>query len=307
MSFDEASLRRAVARHGRVARIAVAEAKGSVPREAGTSMLVWPGGQEGTIGGGTLEWQATERALARLAEGGAAVETIPLGPGIGQCCGGAVKLLTEVWDDEALARLRLERGHAIRPLSQSADAPPSAFLGRLDRPAVHLSAGWAAEPLARSGRPLWIWGAGHVGRALAAVMAPLPGWDISLLDIAPERFPEDPAAVPVIAPEVAPAAARAPAEAAHLIVTHSHARDLEICHRLLLRDFAFAGLIGSETKRARFGARLRQMGHSDASAGRITCPIGDPALGKHPQAIALGVATSLLRLTSTSHEGSATA
>ncbi|MBQ0748643.1 MAG: XdhC family protein, partial [Roseovarius sp.] len=81
----------------------------------------------------------------------------------------------------------------------------------------------------------------------------------------------------------------------HVIVTHDHALDLELCHQLLQRPFASAGLIGSATKWARFRQRLAALGHTDAQISRISCPIGDPNLGKHPQAIALGVAAALLK------------
>ncbi|MBC7179561.1 MAG: XdhC family protein, partial [Roseovarius sp.] len=73
------------------------------------------------------------------------------------------------------------------------------------------------------------------------------------------------------------------------------ALDLELCHQLLRRPFASAGLIGSATKWARFRQRLAALGHTDAQISRISCPIGDPNLGKHPQAIALGVAAALLK------------
>ena len=105
-----------------------------------------------------------------------------------------------------------------------------------------------------------------------------------------------PAAVTVL-PAVTPAelVRHAPERAAHLIVTYSHALDLELCHRLLSRGFDFAGLIGSATKWARFRSRLRALGHAPETIARITCPIGDPALGKHPQQIAIGVAAQLMR------------
>jgi xanthine dehydrogenase accessory factor len=89
-------------------------------------------------------------------------------------------------------------------------------------------------------------------------------------------------------------AAFAPVHAEHLIVTYSHALDLALCHALLQRGFVFAGLIGSATKWARFRSRLRDLGHPPEAIARITCPIGDPALGKHPQAIALGVGAALV-------------
>jgi xanthine dehydrogenase accessory factor len=87
----------------------------------------------------------------------------------------------------------------------------------------------------------------------------------------------------------------APTDAEHLILTYSHALDLDLCHRLLRRGFLSCGLIGSATKWARFRSRLTALGHDAAAVGRIRCPIGDPALGKHPQAIAVGVAAELLK------------
>nr|MCE2749619.1 XdhC family protein [Rhodobacter sp.] len=97
------------------------------------------------------------------------------------------------------------------------------------------------------------------------------------------------------------------AGADHLVLTFSHALDLELCHRLLTHGFASLGLIGSQTKRARFRSRLRALGHSDPQIARIRCPIGDPALGKHPQAIAIGVAQDILhrQVTQAARQGTA--
>jgi xanthine dehydrogenase accessory factor len=82
----------------------------------------------------------------------------------------------------------------------------------------------------------------------------------------------------------------------HLVLTFSHALDLELCHRLLNRGFRSCGLIGSATKWGRFRSRLRALGHEAAEIGQIRCPIGDPSLGKHPQAIAVGVVAEMLRV-----------
>jgi xanthine dehydrogenase accessory factor len=164
-------------------------------------------------------------------------------------------------------------------------------------PGTTLVQGWLVEPVLRSRRALWVWGAGHVGRALVAVMAPLPGVAITWIDMAKDRFPaEVPPGVTVHAvADMAALVAKAPAMAEHLVLTYSHALDLELCHRLLQHGFADAGLIGSATKWARFRSRLAALGHSPAQIARIRCPIGDPLLGKHPQAIAVGVAAAFLR------------
>ena len=98
MSLDRAAIAAALEGRGAVARIVVAEARGSVPRGAGTAMLVWSDGSAGTIGGGALEWEAMARARAVLADGRPRVDRVPLGPALGQCCGGAVTLVTERLD-----------------------------------------------------------------------------------------------------------------------------------------------------------------------------------------------------------------
>ncbi|MDG4647248.1 xanthine dehydrogenase accessory protein XdhC [Roseibacterium sp. SDUM158017] len=233
-------------------RVTVVATRGSAPREAGAQMFVTAEGARGTIGGGALEWEAMAQARRMLAEGVARAERrISLGPGLGQCCGGAVELRFE-----------------------------------------------AAEGLKRSqGAPLWVWGAGHVGRALVGVLAPLPGVAITWIDTAEDRFPPQvPDAVTrLVAADPPRLMQHAPRDAHHLILTYSHDIDLALCDAALGHGFAGCGLIGSATKWARFRSRLAAMGHGIAEISRIDCPIGDPSLGKHPQAIAVGVAARLLK------------
>ncbi len=294
MSLDLPALRQAVAAHGAVIRVLVLRTAGSVPREAGTAMLVWDGGQDGTIGGGTLEWEAIRAARAMLAEAAPrAVRTLPLGPALGQCCGGSVTLLWERFDPQNLPA-GLPFARAIAPMARTPAVAAALAAWRPGQPPQDI-AGWLVEgpPLPR--RPLWIWGAGHVGRALVQVLSPLPEWEITWADIGPDRFPEAPEVTAIPAADLPRLAAHVPADAGHLIVTLSHDTDLALCHALLNRGFAACGLIGSATKWARFRTRLRLLGHDEARISRIACPIGDPALGKHPQAIAVGVAAALLK------------
>ncbi len=307
--FDLTALQDAVARHGIVARIVVAAVAGSTPREVGAAMLVWgedaSGGQSGTIGGGALEWQAVQAARGMLARGGNRLDRLPLGPALGQCCGGAVTLLTEVYSAAMVAPLS---GQDVIARPVDASPLPLAVRRVLSRardqgilPEPGLVQGWMIEPAARRLSPLWVWGAGHVGRAIVGVMAPLPGLAITWVDVAADRFPDTIPDGVTILPAANPAALapHAPPGADHLILTYSHALDLDLCHRLLAHGFRNLGLIGSASKAARFRARLTALGHTPASIARITCPIGDPSLGKHPQAIAIGVASAFLRQTST--------
>ncbi|MCB1336280.1 MAG: xanthine dehydrogenase accessory protein XdhC [Maritimibacter sp.] len=152
------------------------------------------------------------------------------------------------------------------------------------------------DPRPSTVAPVWIWGAGHVGRALVGQLAPLPDLALTWIDTAPDRFP-DPLPQNLaqrIAADPATLAAEAPPDARHYVLTYSHAHDLAICDALLARGFAGLGLIGSATKWARFRSRLEQMGHAPDAIARIRCPIGTPALGKHPQTIAIGVAYGLI-------------
>ena len=297
MSFDKPQLAALCARHGRVARVVVARVQGSTPREAGAAMLVWQNGQTGTIGGGALELMATQAAQRALTTGQDYHSQHALGPDMGQCCGGAVHLWTEIYDMarvQALDDQFIARGDGTMP-----DALRRT-LGRwragIEIPAPVLCDGWLAEPVQAPRRPLWIWGAGHVGRALVQVLSPLPDFDITWVDISDEKFPNTPPerTTKLIATEPERAVRFAPERAEHLIVTHSHAIDLALCHALLDHGFSFAGLIGSKTKWARFRNRLTALGHSDRAIARVTCPIGTPSHGKHPFAIAIGVGHTLL-------------
>lgn len=232
--------------------------RGSAPREAGTAMKVTPARTEGTIGGGALELEAIRHARAVLETGGEDTRTLPLGPGLGQCCGGAVTL-------------RFTR--TPREVDQPAPQMPA-----LESP------DGAAE--------LWLWGAGHVGRAVVAA-CPARSFRVTWVDDDAARFPETPrAGVTVITARDMPRlAASAPREAHHLIFTYAHDIDLALCAALLERGFVSCGLIGSKTKWARFRKRLRAAG---LDPDRITCPIGDTSRGKRPDAIAAGVVETLL-------------
>lgn len=298
MGFDLEALREAVKTHGTVTRVVIAGIKGSSPREVGAAMLVWKDGQSGTIGGGTLEYQAAKAARTQIVP--TRLTHHALGPDMGQCCGGAVSLLSEIYDPERVSALDdtvVARALSGGGIPLSVKRLMSAARGQGIAPPPQLLDGWMIEPVHKPTRNLWIWGAGHVGRALVDVLAPLPDLAITWVDTGPERFPDTapdgvtqvPAAKPA---ELVP---HAPTDAEHLVLTFSHNLDLELCNRLLLHDFHFAGLIGSATKWARFRSRLATLGHSPERISRITCPIGDPALGKHPQMIAVGVAAQLLR------------
>ncbi len=231
--------------------VTVAKTQGSAPREVGAAMQVFAHGQTGTIGGGALEYEACAIARKMLDDGAEqSKRSFPLGPDLGQCCGGSVGL-----------HFHLNRN----------DPEPT-------------------------GRPLWIWGAGHVGRAVASVLAPLQQTTITIVDTNSERMPDQlpTGVVPLVASDPMRAVQHAPVDADHLIMTYSHDLDFGLCDALLRHGFHSCGLIGSRTKWTRFQKRLLALGHANTAISDINCPIGDPTLGKHPQAIAIGVASSFL-------------
>lgn len=240
--------------------VTVLRAQGSVPRGAGTRMLVAADKVLGSIGGGHLELEAIASARRLLAGAAEPRERhMPLGPALGQCCGGAVTL-------------------GLQPL---AEASPDEW------PAV--------APLFR----LQLYGAGHVGRAIVRLLDDLP-CAVQWIDERESEFPDQHTAAHIerlcVEPVEAEVAQAAPG-AFYLVLTHSHDLDLAITEAVLRRaDFGYLGLIGSATKRARFLHRFEARGIDSATLQRLTCPIGVPGIvGKEPELIALAVVAQLLQ------------
>lgn len=288
--------------------VTVAEAKGSTPREAGAKMLVRAGDIVGSIGGGQLELLAIDSARQLLGAGAALPSLVrhSLGPDLGQCCGGAVRLLLEPisgadrdWLEEwrrccnaSAPAILTTQNDGRKVWSVAADGTAGRVEAQGD--------GWRViEIVRRAARPLWVYGAGHVGRALVTVLAELD-FDLTWLDSRQGQFPEVlPAGVrTIIEPQLAATVETAPAASLFLVMTHSHQLDLEICDRILKRgDAAFVGLIGSATKKARFVSGLKARGHGPQALDRLVCPIGLAQIpGKQPMAIAVSVAAQLLAL-----------
>jgi len=288
----------AVRTHGAAVRVTIVQAEGSTPQGVGAAITATAGGFEGTIGGGALEHQALRVAKAMLADptpDGPApwrrrLEDWPLGPSLGQCCGGRVKLLFEAFGEAEAAALAALDGQTIsRPFAAGAPIQPASYRDA-QRDAY-------AEP-AEEARPLlFLYGAGHVGRAVARAFTGLP-FALYWLDIEAGRFPDPlpPGARRLPAPDLARAAMAAPEDAWHVVMTYSHELDFAICHAVLERgSFAYLGLIASHTKRARFARRLAALGVDEARITRLHAPIGLPGVdAKTPAAIAASLAGDLL-------------
>jgi xanthine dehydrogenase accessory factor len=257
--------------------VSVDSVQGSGPREVGAWMAVFPQTLVNTIGGGHLEFQAITEARALMArpvsdnasstathEDNALTTRYALGPALGQCCGGVVHLKFE--------RIR------------AADAPA------------------LKQRLLANGQPLALFGGGHVGRALVNILSTLP-YNVQWVDSRDEIFPAQlpPNVVCEHSDPVHAAVADLPSGASVLIMSFSHAEDLDVVAACLKRqrlhgDLKFVGLIGSQTKWATFQHRLEAKGFTAEELAFITCPIGVSGItGKEPEVIAVSVAAQLLQ------------
>ena len=281
--------------------VTVTATKGSSPRNQGTQMLVTENDIWQTIGGGALEFEVMARARKMLAnDDNDAWQrqhfTIVLGPDMGQCCGGQMSLLLEKFtakqagDLAALSAASDDKTMLLHPLGSGQPLQRQAAAKSSDMAAVFLA------PIMPRQIPLFIYGAGHVSRALIPRLDGL-GFEIFLVDIDASRFPDERGAgvqkLLATAPETI--ARRAPSGAVHLVMTHSHHLDEVICLQLLTHgNFAYLGLIGSKSKRARFTRRLAAAGVTPAMLDLLICPVGiDEIQGKSPARVALSIAAQL--------------
>jgi xanthine dehydrogenase accessory factor len=299
---------RFLAEHGAAVLVTLAESAGSSPREVGARMVVRPDGRfSGTIGGGALEWLALAEAQQMMA-GGAATAAFrrlnkALGPELGQCCGGRVVVTLERFEgrdlDKVVPLATAERAGRFVTLSEPGrPMRRSLATGSPEGPGyAALTDGRIAERFGSLATPLYLFGAGHVGRSLVLALAPLP-FAVTWIDPRPRSFPSHvPGNVSCrTGTEPVGLLDNAPDGAFVAIMTHSHALDLDVAGAALLaRRFAYVGVIGSATKRARFASTLRQIGLGDDEIGRLICPIGIAEIrDKAPAAIATAIAAQLL-------------
>lgn len=295
---------RDVAAQEPAALVSVLASEGSAPRGAGTRMLITASDLHGTIGGGQLEYRAVEQARSLLAHpaGSWRVQDYPLGPLLGQCCGGRVRLLLEHVDPDTLgwvadaAEDRVLVSTLTASLVQrhvSNDAVLTALSARGDRPREGAT---FAEVVGQYRRPLYLFGAGHVGQAIARHVENLP-FRLAWFDTRP--IFETISGVAIVAEaSIDQCVAEAPDDAAILILTHDHALDYRLTRAALERaPVAFVGLIGSATKKARFLGRLEREGLTGEARTRLTSPIGIAGVqGKEPDVIAVATLAQLLQL-----------
>ncbi|MDH3386769.1 MAG: xanthine dehydrogenase accessory protein XdhC [Gammaproteobacteria bacterium] len=241
--------------------VSVDSVVGSTPREAGAKMIVTADRRYGTIGGGNLEYQACRIARNQLEAGtSGGLRRFPLGAGLGQCCGGLVNLMFERLDEHS---------------------------------------DWSRAAIDEDAIDLYLFGAGHVGRALVSALRDLPV-DIHWIDTRDDMLPQNPPprVTPVCTDTPEAEIDGAPPGAWFLVMSHDHGLDQRLCEQILQRDdFAYFGLIGSRSKRRNFEMRMRRRGVDPQKFARMTCPIGIGGIdSKRPAQIAISVAAEILQV-----------
>ncbi|RVB76964.1 MAG: xanthine dehydrogenase accessory protein XdhC [Mesorhizobium sp.] len=187
---------------------------------------------------------------------------IPLGPEIGQCCGGRVEVLIRLVD---------------AALAQELVAAAEAAEAQLPH--------------------VYIFGGGHVGQALASAVALLPV-RVAVVETRAEALDGMPDTIETSLTPMPEAMVReAPAGSAFVILTHDHALDFLIATEALKRrDAAYVGMIGSKTKKATFRSWfLKSADGSETEFARLVSPIGGETVkDKRPQVIAALAAAEIM-------------
>ncbi|MFC5385048.1 xanthine dehydrogenase accessory protein XdhC [Aquamicrobium segne] len=262
-------------RSERFALVKVADTKGSTPREKGAFMLVSPSTSHGTIGGGQLEYMAIDEARQLLARGKAATMLdVPLGPEIGQCCGGRVVVEICAGDD-ALAKDLISKAR-----QQEAELPH-----------------------------LYIFGGGHVGKAMAAASLLLPVHVVVVETRAHELEEIAPGIATLLTPMPEEAVRAAPKGSAFAVLTHDHALDFLIVAEALKRgDAAYVGMIGSKTKKATFRSWfLKSAGGTEKEFAQLVSPIGGALVHDKRPAVIAALAAAEIMTALALHESAKTA
>lgn len=247
-------------KRGKIVLLQVLEAKGSTPRDKGAFMVVSSNQSFGTIGGGRLELDAIQKARAILEGAEIAELELALGPEIGQCCGGRVRVGFSQYSRDDVGEIE----QLI--MEDCADE---------------------AE--------VWIFGGGHVGKALALCMTNLPVKAHLVESRASEIIGVTSGVDTHLAAMPESLVAQIAPGAAVIVLTHDHGLDFLIVSEALERDdLCLVGMIGSKTKRATFESQYRRSGGNVANLSRLTCPIGTKIADKRPSVIAVSVAAQIM-------------
>ncbi|PPR44432.1 MAG: hypothetical protein CFH18_00968 [Alphaproteobacteria bacterium MarineAlpha5_Bin8] len=237
--------------------------EGSVPRNEGTIMLISKKYIFGSIGGGQLEYSVIQQSLNILNNNQNFKEriiNIPLGPSIGQCCGGYVQVKLSKHKD---GKESFKNEQNINNIKDN----------------------------------LYIFGAGHIGKELSYKFIDLD-FNINLIDSRKEYLQviKNENIINIYAKLPWLLIKSLPKDSFFIILTHSHDYDFKIINEILkINKFKFIGLIGSKTKMKRFKNRFLKLGHNESLIKRIECPIGIKSISsKKPGEIAISIIARIL-------------
>ena len=236
--------------------------EGSVPRNKGTIMLITEKYIFGSIGGGQLEYNIINKSknLLKLKKFKEEIINIPLGPSIGQCCGGYVQVkITKHKNGEESFK--------------------------------------DEDKIKKNDGNLYIFGAGHIGKELSSRSVDLD-FNINLIDSREEylKIQKNSKIRNIYAKFPWLLVKNLKKNSFFIILTHSHDHDFKIINEILsLNNFKFIGLIGSKTKMKRFENRLIKLGHNQSLINKIESPIGLKSISsKKPAEIAISIIARLL-------------
>jgi xanthine dehydrogenase accessory factor len=306
--------------------VSLVEASGSTPRGSGAMMAVFPGGGiQGTIGGGNVEYAAQKLAAELLAAGEDALRKFRFVPGdaasLGMVCGGEVTVQfqylapgnaqsvavlrslieasgqnMDTWLLRRITEGRIEAmGTACRESVQYlAEAP--ACLPELLKDRAVFRDGWFAVPVVKAGRT-YIFGGGHVSRALVPVLASV-GFRPVVYDDRPEfanpaMFPEAEAVLHGSFEEIGRQITLTPSDDV-VVMTRGHQADYEVLTQVLRSGARYLGCIGSKRKLALCRERLLAAGFTEVEYQRLHAPIGLAIGAETPEEIAISVAAEMI-------------
>lgn len=296
---------------------------GSSPRGAGAKMAVFADGTTvGTIGGGAVEHLATQQALGILKGDSAGLHSFILHPAqvndIGMICGGEVSVYFQRFSPDCPEKATLEKLLALLDGDCNAWLFMQLEQGKVTRFAVYeeqeipdrhkeLFSGktvyapgeptYYTEPVMRRGR-VYVFGGGHVGRALVPVLAWLD-FRVTVYDNRPDfaKAENFPGASQVLCGDYTNIS-----EQVHLcrddyvvIMTPGHQGDFEVLQQVLRCAPSYVGCIGSRSKIAKTSARLLAAGIPQQVIDTIHSPIGLPIQAQTPEEIAISIAAELIQ------------
>ena len=310
----------ALTRGERVVLCSILASSGSSPRGAGARMAVFADGHTlGTIGGGAVEYTATQRAMECLRTRTPELKSYDLRPdeieSVGMICGGRVTVYSQVFTPDMDAEIAvLRRWRSVLGGEQDAWLLMALSGERVQRfevlTAEKISADrrecftakavWQGElyvePICRAGK-VYLFGGGHVGRALVPVLAAV-GFPVVVFDNRAELAKKEnyPAAREVIFGDFGRIYEKVTLTANDyaVIMTPGHRADFEILAQVLQSDASYIGCIGSKHKVEKTRSLLLAQGYQDADIARIHSPIGLPILAETPEEIAVSIAAEMI-------------